>query len=58
MKAEKKYAVSDQKGHYVFYTDDYSEAKRVMNDIDSELHEDEGSAAIMKFIEDHYELYF
>jgi len=55
----KTYAVSDQNGYYVFYTNDYSEAKQVMNEIDRDLDEDEGMAAIMKLVEgtDGYELY-
>lgn len=57
--SDKEYAVSDQNGHYVFYANDYSEAKQVMSEIDSELDEDDGSAAIMKLVEgtDNYELY-
>ncbi|MEJ2613235.1 MAG: hypothetical protein P8179_25100 [Candidatus Thiodiazotropha sp.] len=35
--SEKEFAVSDQNGHYVFYTNDYSEAKQVMKEIDSDL---------------------
>ena len=56
----KEFAVSDQNGYYVFYTDDYSEVKQHMNELNSELDEDEGSAAIMKLVDgnDHYELYF
>ncbi len=58
----KEYAVSDHTGAYVFYTDDYREAKKVMKQIDKRLAEDdtEGSAAIMRRVEGEntYELYF
>ncbi|MEE8056718.1 MAG: hypothetical protein V3T17_02610 [Pseudomonadales bacterium] len=36
MSAE-KFAVSDQNGNYVFYTDDHAEATQVRNSIDSTL---------------------
>ena len=60
MSHTEEYAVSDQNGYYVFYTNDYSEAKKHMNELNSELDEDEGSAAIMRRVDgsDHYELYF
>lgn len=55
-----KYAVSDQNGHYVFYTNDYDEAKSVMCEIDTSLSDEdqEGCAAIMKRTDENtYELY-
>ncbi len=55
-----KYAVSDEKGHYVFYTDDLSQARAIRNDIDKSLIEEnvDGCAAIMRITDDlHYELY-
>ena len=60
----KEYAVSDETGDYVFYTDSYSEALEMMKEIDNNLdeedEEDEGSAAIMRRVEGTggYELYY
>ena len=57
-----EYAVSDQAGEYVLFTDDYSEAQKVRNYIDRGLAEEgiEGSAAIMRRVErtDDYRFVF
>lgn len=56
-----EFAVSDQTGAYVFYTNDIVEAQKVARDIDASLAEDgiDGSAAIMRRSSesDGYELF-
>jgi len=62
MSNTEEFAVSDQYGYYVFYTDDYREAKKAMKEIDKSLADNdiEGSAAIMRRVEGEntYELHF
>lgn len=55
------YAVTDQNGNYVFYTDDYAAAIECKADIDNSLVLDNlpGSAAIMRrTLDDGYELFY
>jgi hypothetical protein len=58
----KKYAVSDQTGQYVFFSDDYQEVEAEMRDINETLSEggSDETAAIMKRVDgtEHYELYY
>lgn len=62
MSNTEEFAVSDETGKYVFYTNDFREAQKVVKEIDETLAEDdiEGRAAIMRRCADSegYELYW
>lgn len=61
MSEKTEFAVSDQNGNYVFFTNDLSEAQDQVEYIDASLAEagEDGSAAIMRKLdgEEGYELY-
>lgn len=58
---KEKFAVSDEQGKYVFYSDDRTEAQRVRSEIDSSLADEgkDGCAALMRLDDstDEYELF-